>query len=302
MNQFGMNQEESLMSKPHVAIIGLGIMGSGMASRLLSANFPLSVYNRNRDKAARFSSAGASVAASPRALASQAEIIISIVADDVASREVWMGKDGALAAVSRGSVLIESSTLSVGWINELAAAAAQQGCEMLDAPVTGTKPHAASGELIFLVGGSASALATARPVLSVLGQQIIHLGPSGSGALMKLINNFMCGVQAASLAEAEFLINAGGLDREKAEAILTNGAPGSGLVKRAAARAAANDFTPNFTLHLMAKHLKYAIDEAARRGLELQTATSAFSVFKQAIAQGYGDQDFSAVIKSLQAN
>ena len=160
-------------------------------------------------------------------------------------------------------MLIECSTLTVGWIKELAAAAGQRGCELLDAPVTGTKPHAASGELCFLIGGPEAALAKAQPVLSVLGREFIHLGPTGSGALMKLINNFMCGVQAASLAEAEYMISAGGLDLEKALAILTHGAPGSGLVQRAAARAFANDFTPNFPLHLMAKDLGYAIDEAS---------------------------------------
>ena len=142
----------------------------------------------------------------------------------------------------------------------------KRGCELLDAPVTGTKPHAASGELSFLIGGSEAALATAQPVLSVLGREFIHLGPTGSGALMKLINNFMCGVQAASLAEAEYMIGAGGLDLEKALAILTHGAPGSGLVQRAAARAFANDFTPNFPLHLMAKDLGYAIGEASLLG------------------------------------
>jgi 3-hydroxyisobutyrate dehydrogenase len=288
------------MSQPRVAILGLGIMGSGMASRLLAMGFPVVVYNRNSDKAAPFSSAGALVASSPRDAASHADVIISMVADDIASRNVWLGENGALAGATRGSVLIESSTLTVGWIKELSAAAAQRGCEFLDAPVTGTKPHAASGELLFLVGGSASALALARPVLSVLGQEIVHLGPSGSGALLKLINNFMCGVQAASLAEAVSLIEAGGLDRAKAEAILTSGAPGSGIVKRMTARAAANDFTPNFPLHLMAKDLGYAIHEASDRGLPLQTATSALAVFKQAIAKGHGDEDFSAVIKSLQ--
>ena len=288
------------MSKPRVAMIGLGIMGSGMAGRLLSANFPVSVYNRNRDKAAPFASAGATVAGSPREAADKADIIISMVADDVASREVWLGENGALAGASRGAVLIECSTLTVGWIQELAAAAAQRGCELLDAPVTGTKPHAASGELSFLIGGSDAALATAQPVLSVLGREFIHLGPTGSGALMKLINNFMCGVQAASLAEAEYMISAGGLDLEKALAILTHGAPGSGLVQRAAARAFANDFTPNFPLHLMAKDLSYAISEASNLGLSLQTATSALTIFKDAIAKGYGDQDFSAVIKSQQ--
>ncbi len=288
------------MSKPRVAAIGLGIMGGGMARRLLSQGFPLSVYNRNRDKSAPFSSGGATVAGSPREAALQAEIIISMVSDDLASRGVWLGENGALAGASRGAVLIECSTLTVGWIKELAAAASKQGCQLLDAPVTGTKPHAASGELSFLIGGSDATLAAARPVLSVLGREFIHLGPTGSGALMKLINNFLCGVQAASLAEAESMITAGGLDMKKSLAILTQGAPGSGLVQRAAARAFANDFTPVFPLHLMAKDLRYVIDQAASFGQNLQTATSALAIFKDAIAKGYGDQDFSAVIKSQQ--
>jgi 3-hydroxyisobutyrate dehydrogenase len=275
-------------------------MGGGMASRLLSAGFPVAVYNRNPDKAVPFAKAGAFVAASPREAASHAEIIICMVADNVASKSVWLGENGALEGATRGSVLIESSTLTVGWIKELAAAVAQRGFEFLDAPVTGTKPHAASGELLFLVGGSASALATAQPVLSVLGRETVHLGPIGSGALMKLINNFMCGVQAASFAEAVSLIEAGGLDRGKAEAILMSGAPGSGIIKRAAASAAANDYTPNFHLRLMAKDLGYAIDEASHRGLALQTASAALVLFKQAIAKGYGDEDFSAVVKAPQ--
>jgi len=283
-----------------MAILGLGIMGAGMASRLLSAGFPVAVYNRNPDKAGPFSNAGALVAGSPREAASHAEIIISMVADDLASQGVWLGENGALAGAAHGSLLIECSTLTVGWIKELSAAAMQRGCEFLDAPVTGTKPHAASGELLFLVGGSASALATAQPVLSVLGRETVHLGPTGSGALLKLINNFMCGVQAASFAEAVSLIEAGGLDRAKAEAVLTSGAPGSGIVKRAAASAAANDFTPNFRLRLMAKDLGYAIDEASHRGLQLQTASSALALFKQAIVKGHGDEDFSAVVKATQ--
>ena len=293
------------MSKPDVAkqgvaILGLGIMGSGMASRLLSAGFPVAVYNRNPDRAVPFASAGAFVAGSPREAASHADVVISMVADDVASKGIWLGENGALEGATRGSVLVESSTLTVGWIKELSAAAAQRGFDFIDAPVTGTKPHAASGELLFLVGGSASALALAQPVFAVLGRETIHLGPIGSGALMKLVNNFMCGVQVASFAEAVSLIQAGGLDRTKAESILMNGAPGSGIVKRASASAAANDFTPNFPLRLMAKDLGYAISEASSCGLSLQTASSALVVFKQAIAQGYGDEDFSAAVKVKQ--
>src|SRR5215510_9877231 len=157
------------MSKPPIAILGLGIMGSSMAGRLLYAGFPLSVYNRNRDKAQAFAGAGAHVATSPREAASRSHIVISMVADDSASRGVWMGENGALVGAAPGSVLIESSTLTVGWVKDLASAAANKGCEFLDAPVTGTKPHAESGQLLFLVGGSAAALEIARPVFSVLG-------------------------------------------------------------------------------------------------------------------------------------
>lgn len=286
------------MSKPSVALLGLGIMGSGMAHRLLSANFPLAVYNRNREKCMPFAAEGAFVAESPREAAARSQIILSMVADDAASRDVWRGKDGALAGAAPNSLLIESSTLSVDWVKELAAAAAERGSQFLDAPVTGTKPHAASGELLFLVGGASDAVDAARPVFSVLGRDVIHLGPVGSGALMKLVNNFVCGVQAASFAEAVSMINAGGLDRGKAVSILSNGAPGSGIVKRVAERMAANDYTPNFALRWMAKDLGYAVDCATSNKISLRTAEAALAVFQKAIAEGYGNEDFSAITKS----
>ncbi len=286
------------MSKTNVAILGLGIMGSGMAGRLLSANFPLTVYNRTRERCIPFGDAGAFTATSPCEAASRSQIVISMVGDDAASGNIWLGENGALQGASPDSILIESSTLSGEWIDELASKASERGCQFLDAPVTGTKPHAASGELVFLVGGSQRALDVARPVLSVLGRDVLHLGPVGSGARMKLINNFVCGVQAASFAEALTMIDAGGLDRAMAISILTGGAPGSGIVKRIADRMASNDFTPNFALHWMAKDLSYALRNAADNGIPLQTAAAALSVFQQAIAEGHGDEDFSAVSKT----
>ena len=289
------------MTKPRVAILGLGLMGSGMAGRLLTAGFPLAVYNRNPEHTAPFAKAGAYVARSPRDAAARADVIISMLADDVASRAVWLDKaTGALAGAAPGTWLVESSTASVGWIKELAAAAKEHKCELLDAPVTGSKPQAASGELLFLVGGSAEALAAVRPVLAVMSREVLHLGPIGSGATLKLINNFLCGVQAASLAEAMSLLAASGLDREKSVAVLNAGAPGSPLVKILTARAAANDFTPNFVLRLMAKDLTYAREEGERHGVAMNTATPAIADFEKAIAAGYGEKDFSAVIPALQ--
>jgi 3-hydroxyisobutyrate dehydrogenase len=286
------------MSKTNVALLGLGIMGSGMANRLLSANFPLAVYNRNREKCIPFGAAEAFIASSPCEAASRSQIVLSMVGDDAASREIWLGENGALQGAAPDSILIECSTLSPDWIAELASKASERGCRFLDAPVTGTKPHAASGELAFMVGGSREALEAARPVFTVLGRDVLHMGPIGSGSAMKLINNFVCGVQAASFAEALSMIDSGGLDRTAAISILTGGAPGSGIVKRVAERLATNDFTPNFALHWMAKDLSYALRTAADQGIPLQTAAAALAVFQQAIAEGHGDEDFSAISKT----
>jgi 3-hydroxyisobutyrate dehydrogenase len=273
-----------------------------MAGRLLSTGFPLSVYNRNREKATKFAEGGAFVASSPREAAARAEIVISMVADDNASRAMWLGAEGALEGVASGSLLLESSTLSVGWVRELAIAAAGKECEFLDAPVTGTKPHASSGELFFMVGGSAAGFARARDVLSVLGREVLHVGTNGSGALIKLINNFVCGVEAASFAEAMALVNGSGLDREKCVAVLANSALASPLIKRMLASMESGDFTPNFPLKLMTKDIGYAINEASKCGLPLRTAAPALEVFKHAVDQGLGELDFSAVVKSVQKN
>jgi 3-hydroxyisobutyrate dehydrogenase len=287
------------MSHTRVALIGLGLMGSGMARRLLGAGFPLTVYNRNRDRAAPLAAEGAHLAATPREAAGRADVVLSIVSDDAASRAVWLGENGALAGAARGSVLVESSTLTVGWIEELAREAAARGCELLDAPVTGSKPHAASGELLFLVGGSSAALDTARPALAAMSRAVLHVGTTGRGALLKLINNFMCGVQAACLAEAVALIETSGLDRGKSLELLTTGAPGSPLVRTLSGRMTAQDYSPNFLLRLMAKDLTYAIGEGQRHGLSLTTVASALQVVNRAIAAGHGEEDFSALVEPL---
>jgi len=287
------------MSNPRVAFLGLGTMGAGMARRLLSSHFPLSVYNRNPEKTLLFAQSGAIVANSPKDAAQHADVVMSMVSDDVASRDVWLGETGALAGAKRGSILIESSTLSVGWVKELAGLAEQAELRFLDAPVTGTRPHASAGELTFLVGGSLTVLESVRPLLSAMSREVIHFGPTGSGAMMKLINNFICGVQAASFAEGLAMVDAVGLERDKAVRILTEGAPGSGVVKRVAAQLGVEDGELNFSVRLMTKDLSYAIREGSEKGLGLRTAKSALEIFKQAVETGLGDKDFSSVTKAF---
>ena len=149
------------------------------------------------------------------------------------------------------------------------------------------------------MGGSATALETARPALAAMSRAIAHVGATGRGALLKLINNFMAGVQATWLAEALALIEKAGLDRTKALEVLTTGAPGSPLVKTLSGRMTARDYAPHFVLRLMAKDLTYALAEGRRYGLSLSTVASALEVLKQAVAAGHGEEDFSALVEPL---
>ena len=287
------------MNAQRIAFFGLGTMGSGMVRRLLQAGFPVTVYNRTPERARTVGELGATIAPSARAAAEGGEVLISMVADDVASRNIWLGDEGALKRVSGGKLLIESSTLTVSWVRELAQLASALGCPLLDAPVTGSKTQAASGELNFLVGGPERALQDARPILAVMSRTIIHVGPSGSGALLKLINNFLCGVQVASLAEAMAWMEQGGLNRLQTVEFLKNAAPGSPLIKVLADRMSARDYTPNFQLQLMLKDLKYALEEAGQHELQLTTAAAASQVFERAMKLGRGGQDMSAIVEQF---
>jgi len=284
-----------------VTVLGLGTMGLGMANRLLAAGHPLTVWNRSIARAREMEGAAARLADTPRSAVAGADVVISMVADDAASRGVWLGEEGALAGVREGAVLVESSTVSPDWIGELAEHARARGCHLVDAPVTGSRVQAQNGELRFLAGGDAEVIESVRDVLLVMGSEVTRLGPTGSGAFVKLVNNFVCGVQLVALAEAVALIEASGLDRELALGVLLDGAPGSPLVKVVAARMSAHDYEVNFRLDLMAKDLAYASDVARRYALELQTAQAAIRRFRAASQAGLGDRDMAAVVEPLRA-
>jgi 3-hydroxyisobutyrate dehydrogenase len=287
-------------ARPRVAFLGLGTMGSGMARRLVATGFPVSVWNRTRDKAQPFAALGARVTESPEEAAATADVVIAMVADDAASLGVWCGAHGALSRIRPGTLLIESSTVSPPWVVELAGRATAHGCAIVDAPVTGSRVQAASGDLLFVVGGDAAAVDRARPLFAAMGSRgVVHAGPIGSGARLKLINNFVCGVQAAALAEAIVLMERGGLDLAKALPVLQDGAPGSPLVKGVGNRMATRDYVVNFMLGLMRKDLAYAIAEGQRHGVSLETARTALAEFERAAGTKWDDADFSAVVEVL---
>jgi 3-hydroxyisobutyrate dehydrogenase len=280
-----------------VALVGVGTMGVGMGGRLLKAGFPLVIYNRTPERASELVKQGATLAPSAAEAASDADVVISIVSDDAASRAIWLGEKGALSGARPGTVVVDSSTISPGWAREFGKAAREHKCFGLDAPVTGSKPQAASGELIFLVGGDAEALERIRPVLAAMSRRIAHMGPAGSGALMKLVNNFLAAVQAASLGEAIALIEKSGLNRDAALDILYNGAPGSPLIKTVGARMTSGDFAVNFFLRLMEKDLSYAIAEGREHGVAMRMASAAAALYEEADKRGFGEKDFSAVVE-----
>ena len=287
------------MSKPHIAFIGMGTMGAGMANRLADAGYALTVFNRSPDRSKGLAGKGARVAASPRDAAGEADVIIAMLSDDAASRAVWLGDSGALAGAKNSAIALDSSTLTIAWARELAERAAKRGLRFLDAPVTGTKPNAEKGELVFLVGGDQAVFQEVRPALAPMCRDAVYLGPTGSGAAMKLINNFLAAVQAASFAEALAMITACHLDPGAAVPILLNGAPGSPVLKALHNRIASNDPTVYFQLGLMTKDVSYALQEAHAHGIDLPTAAAALERFQAAVAAGLSAGDFSAVLRPL---
>jgi 3-hydroxyisobutyrate dehydrogenase len=289
------------MSDTKIALLGLGLMGSGMAGRLLDAGYPLTIWNRSPDKAKAFADRGARIARSPREAAMSANVVISMLSDVVVCRDVWLGRGEALLGSAPGTILVESSTVTVEWVHELDQAAKEAGCELVDAPVTGSKPQAASGQLLFLAGGAAAAVERLTPVLKAMGRDVVHVGGVGAGARLKLINNFLSGSQVAALAEALSLIERSGLDVQKSLGVLTEGAPGSPLVKLLSGRMVSKQYDPNFLLRLMAKDLRYAVAEAEAQALDLDMGRAALRVFEHAITAGQGDEDMSAVVEQFRA-
>jgi 3-hydroxyisobutyrate dehydrogenase len=284
-----------------VAVLGLGTMGMGMAKNLLKAGFAVSVYNRTRTKAEQLGVEGAHIADTPADAVSNADVSISMLSDEDASRTTWTGEDGALNGVKPGAVIVESSTVTPAWIAELARLVSKHSISLLDAPVTGSRVQAEGGQLTFLVGGDAGVLERARPVLAAMSKEIVLLGPVGSGARMKLINNFLCGVQVASLAEGLAWVERSGLDREQALNILCKGAPGSPLINAISARMVAATYDVNFLLSLMRKDLRYANADAATLGVDLRSAKTAETRFAEAVTAGFADKDMSAVIEPFRA-
>jgi 3-hydroxyisobutyrate dehydrogenase len=243
-----------------VGFIGLGRMGHGMAGRYLDAGFDVTVWNRSKAKAEDLIARGARWAASPAEAADGADAVVTMVADDEASRAVWLGEDGAASKMKAGSLAIECSTVSHQHALDMARELNGRGFIYIDCPVTGLPQAAAAGKLTLLVGAEPADLDTAKPYLAPIGDVIRHFGAVGTGTVFKLINNLMGAVQIASLAEGVAIAEQAGLDMNLVAEALSSGAVASPQVIRHSKRMIARDFSgASFTAALRHKDAAYAV-------------------------------------------
>jgi 3-hydroxyisobutyrate dehydrogenase len=284
-----------------IAFLGAGNMGRGMIGRLLGAGHAVTVYNRTPAKARGLAAAGAAIAPTPREAAEGAEAIFSMVGDDAASRAVWLGPDGALAARhAPGAFAIECSTLSYDWVPELARAAKAKGLRYIDCPVTGLPDAAAAGKLTLFAGAKKADLGAARPLLAPLCSEIIHFGPVGAGTAYKLIVNLMGAVQIAGVAEALLIAEAAGLDLKQVDYAISKGQAASPQVVRHSARMSSAEHEPVvFSGALRLKDALYGVEMARKLGAASGLGEAAAGAFRELVDSGLGDANESRVIDVL---
>jgi 3-hydroxyisobutyrate dehydrogenase-like beta-hydroxyacid dehydrogenase len=243
-----------------VAFIGLGRMGHGMAGRYLDAGFSVAVWNRSKAKADDLIARGAHWATSPEDAAIDADAVVTMVADDAASREVWLTRDGAAATMKAGTIAIECSTVSYRHALDMARELRGRGLIYIDSPVTGLPDTAAAGKLTLLVGAEPADLERARPYLDPIGTTIRHFGAVGTGTVYKLINNLMGAIQIAGLAEGLAIAEQAGLDMKLVLEAVQTGVAASPQVIRHSRRMAERNFAGStFTAALRHKDAAYAV-------------------------------------------
>lgn len=270
-----------------VAFIGLGRMGSGMARRLLDGGHQLRVFNRTKARADDLVGRGAVQCATPREACEGVDAVVSMVTDDQASREIWNGTRGVLAAqFAPAAFAIECSTLSHDWVLQLSAEATRQGMRYLDAPVTGLPESAVAGELTLLLGANREDLSAARPLLATFSKSILHFGRVGTGTAYKLLVNMLGAVQIASAAESLAIAEKIGLDLTLVADALATGQAASPQVIRNARRIADghHDRDILFTPQLRLKDVEYGLALARKFSIGSPFGRLAGELFRQLCA------------------
>jgi 3-hydroxyisobutyrate dehydrogenase-like beta-hydroxyacid dehydrogenase len=285
----------------NLAVVGTGRMGGAMATRLARHDFRVTVHNRTPERASRLAvDIGAFVAGTPREAVSGADVVLVSLADDAAVTEAYSGPDGLAAGLHPGAIVLETSTVAPATVRGLAPLVEARDAALLDAPVSGSVPVVERGELTFMVGGDPEALRKARPVLDVLSARVFHLGPLGAGATMKLAVNAIVHALNQALSEALVLAEKAGVDRTAAYEVFAASAIAAPFVHYKRDAYLHPEETPvAFMLDLVAKDLALIEDLATEVGARMDQSRTNRAVVEQAVANGYGPRDLSALAAML---
>ncbi|WP_055074561.1 NAD(P)-dependent oxidoreductase [Pseudanabaena sp. 'Roaring Creek'] len=281
-----------------IAILGIGAMGSRMVKKLLEAKYEVVVYSRSADKAKPLIELGATYAPTPREASERANVIISMVTDDEASREIWLNQDtGALLGLKPDAIAIESSTLTVAWTLELAKEIERCGAAFLDAPVVGSRIQVETGKLIYLVGGKAEYLSRVRDILLSISSTVHHVGGIGQGMTVKLAVNALLGIQVAALAEVIGMLTKNGMTGQEAMFCLSELPVISPAARTAGGLMVENNHAVNFALELMEKDLRYFTETAMAVNAVTPIANTMHDLYQEAISRGYGKDNFTGILR-----
>ena len=282
-----------------VGFIGLGIMGSRMAANLARAGFELTVWNRTAATAEEWAARhGAAVASTPQALASNSDVVISMVVDGPQVESVLLGDEGA--GQGPGVLCIDMSTIGPAAARRIGKALQDRGVSFMDAPVTGSSPKAEDGTLTIMAGGDQRDFERARPLFEAMGELIVHVGAVGQGQLVKVINNAVAAANTAVVAEALIAAARAGADLDALVEVMGAGSGASAMLELKQGPMRAHDYTTLFKLEHMLKDLRLCLQaaEAARVRMELVEDTA--DIVAAADARGLGEQDFAALLEAVE--
>jgi 3-hydroxyisobutyrate dehydrogenase-like beta-hydroxyacid dehydrogenase len=283
----------------NLGFIGLGKMGSRIVKRLLTAGHGVVGYNRTPAKAEALVESGMKLCSTPREVAQIADIVFSMVSDDVGLHAITDGPDGVLAGLSTGKIYVDMSTVSPRLIRDLAKRIAESGAQMLEAPVSGSVGAAEAGSLIIFVGGEAQALEYVRPIFEVMGQKIIHVGSNGQAITTKIAINLSLTIQLVALFEGVLLAERSGIPREIALDSLLNSVIASPAMKYRAPFIRKMPDEVWFDVDMMQKDVQLALDMGQELGVSLPSVHLSNEMLSKAKGMGYGDQDFAILFKVL---
>lgn len=281
-----------------VGFVGIGIMGGGMAANLVRAGFDVVVWNRTRSKAEAVD--GATVADSPADVARRCDVILVCVSDSPDVIDVVEGTGGVLEGMRPGSLVVDHSTISPSVTRQLAEKVAGAGGSWVDAPVSGGSEGAANGTLSIMVGGDEGDVARAMPYFQAMGKTITHVGPVGSGQLVKLVNQMLVVVNQLAVSEALLFAEAAGLDLDATLQAVSGGAAGSWMLANRGPQMVARDWRPGFTIDLQQKDLRLVLEAADELGVPALGTSLAFHLYRTLQARGLGAEGNHAMVKALE--